>query len=105
MTRGDLTVTTMTAAVFAAAETTKWTRTNLGDRTEVAHAGYTWAVERPTTAGPARIVGREGWGGFEFLDITEPLKPADASQVLPAPPVPALASDRALARLAALIAY
>ena len=98
-------MTSMNAAVFAAVETAKWTRTNLGDRTEVAHAGYTWTVERPTFGGPARIVGREGWGGVEFLDITEPPKSAGALPLLPVPLVPVLASDRALAHLAALIAH
>lgn len=87
----------MTATVFTAAETAKWTRTNLGDRTEISHAGYTWTVERPVGGGTVRIVGREGWGGTELLDITDTPRPAEHPTLL-------LASDQALNRLAALIA-
>jgi len=64
--------TNHTAAVFAAAaNATAWKSTNLGPRTEVNHAGYTWTVQLPAEGtGPARITGREGHGGTDFLDIT-----------------------------------
>jgi hypothetical protein len=63
--------TTLTDAVFAAATTsTRWTSTNLGPRTEVSHAGYTWTVQLPAEGtGVARITGRDGYGGAEFLDV------------------------------------
>lgn len=62
---------TATAAVFALAATaTHWTTTNLGPRTTITHAGYTWTVELPATGqGNARIVGRDGYGGTELLNI------------------------------------
>ena len=62
---------TLTDAVFtAAAQTATWTRTNLGPRADVRHAGYTWTVELPASGeGVARIVGRDGYGGAEFLDV------------------------------------
>lgn len=60
-----------TDAVFAAATTaTGWTRTNLGPRAEVRHGGYVWTVELPASGhGPARIVGRHGYGRVEYLDV------------------------------------
>lgn len=63
--------TALAAAVFAAAaKATAWTSTNLGPRAEVSHAGCTWTVELPKDgAGVARIVGRDGYGGSEFLDV------------------------------------
>lgn len=62
----DATVT----AVFAKAATTTWTRTNLGPRTQVTHDGYTWYVQLPAAGqGQARITGRDGYGGTEYLDI------------------------------------
>lgn len=63
--------TTLTDAVFAAAaQATRWTRTNLGPRTDVQHAGYAWTVQLPAEGtGVARIVGRDGFGGGEFLDV------------------------------------
>jgi len=63
--------TTLTNPVFAAATTaTRWTSTNLGPRTEVDHAGYTWTVELPAEGeGNARIAGRYGYGGTELLDV------------------------------------
>lgn len=62
---------TLTAAVFtAAANATRWTSTNLGPRTEITHAGYTWTVELPAEGqGNARIAGRYGYGGTELLDV------------------------------------
>lgn len=88
--------TTDTAAVFAAAATAaRWTRTNCGDRTEIRRGGYTWTVERPTSGGPARIIGRHGYGGTEHLDIPEPAPVVD--------PGPLLGCERLTARLAALI--
>jgi hypothetical protein len=59
------------AAVFAAAATaTNWTRTNLGPRVAVTHGPYTWTVELPASGrGPARIVGRDGYGGTEHVHI------------------------------------
>lgn len=61
----------LTDAVFTAAATaTAWIRTDLGLRTEVVHAGYTWTVELPASRqGVARIAGRDGYGGTEFLDV------------------------------------
>jgi hypothetical protein len=63
--------TTLTNSVFAAAAAaTRWTSTNLGPRTEVDHAGYTWTVELPAEGqGNARIAGRYGYGGTELLDV------------------------------------
>lgn len=63
--------TTLTDTVFtAAAQATRWTSTNLGPRTEIAHCGYTWTVELPAEGqGNARITGRYGYGGTELLDI------------------------------------
>lgn len=63
--------TTLTDAVFAAAaQATRWTRTNLGPRTEVQRDGYAWTVQLPADGlGAARIVGRDGFGGSEFLDV------------------------------------
>lgn len=71
--------TTLTTPVFTAAATaTHWTSTNLGPRTEIRHAGYTWTVQLPAEgAGPARITGRDGYGGTEFLDV-----PATAAQTV-----------------------
>lgn len=62
---------TLTAAVFTAAATaTAWTPTNLGPRTQITHDGYTWTVQLPAEGtGLARIVGRDGYGGAEVLDI------------------------------------
>ncbi|MFF7795597.1 hypothetical protein [Streptomyces sp. NPDC007991] len=72
--------TTLTDAVFAAAaKADTWTRTNLGPRTDVRHAGYTWTVELPASGeGVARIVGRDGYAGTEFLDV-----PATPAQTIP----------------------
>ncbi|MFI2426517.1 hypothetical protein ACH5A7_20875 [Streptomyces sp. NPDC018955] len=66
-------------AVFTAAtQATAWTSTNLGPRTHVSHDGYTWTVQLPAEGtGPARIVGRDGYGGAEVLDI-----PATAGQTV-----------------------
>lgn len=63
--------TTLTDAVFTvAAQAGHWTSTNLGPRTEIRHAGYTWTVQLPAEGtGVARIVGRDGHGGSEFLDV------------------------------------
>lgn len=65
-----------TTQIFAAAATTtRWTSTNLGPRTEVHHAGYTWTIELPAEGhGSARIAGRHGYGGTELLDV--PATPA-----------------------------
>jgi hypothetical protein len=70
----------LTDAVFAAAaESTLWTRTNLGLRTHVSHARYTWTVQLPAEgAGVARITGRNGYGGSEFCDV-----PATLPQSIP----------------------
>jgi hypothetical protein len=72
------------AGVFAAAATAAhWTRTNLGLRTEVRHAGYTWTVQLPSEGdGVARIVGRDGHGGSEFLDV--PATPAQTVGIVDA---------------------
>jgi hypothetical protein len=76
--------TTLTAAVFAAATTaTRWTSTNLGPRTEINHAGYTWTVELPVEGeGNARIAGRYGYGGTELLDV--PASPAQTIGIVEA---------------------
>lgn len=81
--------TALIAAVFAAAsQATAWTTTNLGPRTEVNHDGYTWTVQLPAEGqGVARIVGRDGYGGPEFLDT---------------PATPALTADITKAATAAL---
>ncbi|MEV5915779.1 hypothetical protein AB0M00_43715 [Streptomyces chartreusis] len=62
---------TLTDAVFnAAATAAHWTSTNLGPRTEISHAGYTWTVELPADGqGNARIAGRYGHAGTELLDV------------------------------------
>lgn len=68
-----------TDAVFTAATRTPWKATNLGPRTEVSHAGYTWTVQLPADGdGVARITGRDGYGGSEFLDV-----PATPAQTIP----------------------
>jgi hypothetical protein len=74
------TTLTLTADVFdAAAQVTRWTRTNLGPRATVQHAGYRWTVQLPQAGeGVARIVGRYGYGGTEFLDV-----PATLAQTIP----------------------
>jgi hypothetical protein len=92
----DTTPATITA-VFAKAATARWTRTNLGDRTEIKHDGYTWTIERPTSGGPAYIIGRYGWGGTEHLHIPQH-DPAPAVE-----PAPLLAAERAAAKLTRLI--
>lgn len=60
--------TTTTAVFTAAGQATAWTRTNLGPRTEISHAGYLWTVELPASGeGVAEISGKVGHGGWEFL--------------------------------------
>ncbi|WP_405893771.1 hypothetical protein OG272_15970 [Streptomyces sp. NBC_00104] len=62
---------TTTNAIFAAAATnTYWTSTNLGLTTQVNHDGYTYFVRLPKGSGKASIVGREGFGGSEYVDAT-----------------------------------
>jgi len=65
-------------AVFASAVHGTWKETNLGAITEVNGAGYTWTVNLPHSErddqgqkipAKARITGRSGFGGDEFLDI------------------------------------
>jgi hypothetical protein len=70
--------------VFGAASTaTRWTSTNLGPRTEINHAGYTWTVELPAEGeGNARIAGRYGYGGTELLDV--PARPAQTIGIVEA---------------------
>jgi hypothetical protein len=95
-----MTTSDLAAAVFAAAaQATAWKSTNLGPRTEITHAGYTWTVQLPAEGhGVARIVGRDGYGGAEVLDIpatpgqtigiveaaVSALRPADDPQDSPA---------------------
>lgn len=88
----------LTDTVFAAAAHTTWKASNLGPRTEVSHAGYTWTVQLPSSGeGPARITGRDGYGGTEFLDVTasavQTIPLVDAAQAAMRPGASAPASD------------
>lgn len=69
---------TFTAVFAVAATSTTWTQTNLGNVTEVSHAGQTWTVLLPgmgtdengeATPSKARITGHFGFGGTEFADV------------------------------------
>jgi hypothetical protein len=53
-------------AVFAAAVTARWTKTNLGRRADVRHNGTTYTVEIPTGY-LAQIAYAEDFGGVDYV--------------------------------------
>jgi hypothetical protein len=69
----DITPATAELVFSIAAARGSWKRTNLGATAEVTYGSYTWTVLVPAASGSdpvkARIVGRDGFGGSEFLDV------------------------------------